>query len=160
MDEIAERIKAVRETKRIKQNEIAAALGVDSSNYAKLEKRGRKLTLEQLEKIADILDISLIDLLDTDYNPDKSEREKLLESEVFELEQEIRDLNRTLKAFTSMSETIAKQNEIIIAYNKRMKEFAQEIILTFDEPTTQESVRKILQLFVDHPLTHLFDNKD
>ncbi len=56
-------IKAIREAKRVKQLEIATALDIDPSNYAKLEKRGNKLTLEQLEKIAGALDVSVMELI-------------------------------------------------------------------------------------------------
>lgn len=161
MDIIAERIKAVRETKRIKQSEIAAALGIDSSNYAKLEKRGEKLTLEQLGAVADALGIFLIDLLDTGHNPDKSEREKELEKEVLELDQENIELNRTIKAFTIMSETMAKQNEIIAKQNENIKkydnqleELAKEILLTFDNKDTKDKVLKFLRMFIEHPVKH------
>ncbi|AYQ32513.1 helix-turn-helix domain-containing protein [Runella sp. SP2] len=56
-------IKSIREAKRVKQLEIAAALEIDPSNYAKLERRGSKLSVEQLEKIARVLDVSVTELI-------------------------------------------------------------------------------------------------
>lgn len=61
MDEIALKIKEIREKKRIKQIEISTALDMNNSFYAKIEKRGKKLTIEQLEAICKELgeDISI-----------------------------------------------------------------------------------------------------
>lgn len=56
-------IKAVREAKKIKQSEVANVLGLDPSNYAKLENRGKKLTIEQLEAIGGALGVSVAELL-------------------------------------------------------------------------------------------------
>ena len=61
--DLSANIKAIREAKRVKQLEIATALDIDPSNYAKLEKRGSKLTLEQLEKIAGALGVSVMELI-------------------------------------------------------------------------------------------------
>lgn len=61
--DIGKNIKAIREAKRIKQVEVAELLEVDNSYYAKLEKRGNKLTVEQLEKIAVALGVSIKELL-------------------------------------------------------------------------------------------------
>ena len=36
----------IRESKGLKQSEVAARMGLDQPNYSRLEKRGIKLTLE------------------------------------------------------------------------------------------------------------------
>ena len=61
--DISTQIKTIRESKRIRLSEVADALGVDVSNYAKQEKRGDKLSIEQLKKIAVALGVSLNELL-------------------------------------------------------------------------------------------------
>jgi len=57
-------ILAIWESKRIKQSEMAHKLDIDQSNYARLEKRGNKLTLEQVGKIAEALGVSVLELID------------------------------------------------------------------------------------------------
>ncbi|MCU0468410.1 MAG: helix-turn-helix domain-containing protein [Arcicella sp.] len=47
-----------REKKNLKQSEVAARMGIDQPNYSRLEKRGKKLTLEQIEAIAKALEVS------------------------------------------------------------------------------------------------------
>ncbi|MGM9510928.1 helix-turn-helix domain-containing protein [Larkinella sp. GY13] len=90
--ELSERIKAIREEKRIKLSEMATALGVDVSNYAKIEKKGKKLTLERIEEIADALGVSLAELLG--YQVDGGQQTVGLQSRIQELANE----NETLKA--------------------------------------------------------------
>jgi transcriptional regulator with XRE-family HTH domain len=46
-----------RERKNLKQSEVAARMGIDQPNYSRLEKRGKKLTLEQVEAIAKALEV-------------------------------------------------------------------------------------------------------
>ena len=61
--DISKNIKAVREGKRITQSEIARKLGIEPTNYPRLEKRGNRLTIEQLEEIAGALGVGLLELL-------------------------------------------------------------------------------------------------
>lgn len=61
--DISKNIISIRESKGIKQYEVAEKLGIDPPNYSRLEKRGEKLTVEQLTKIADALGVSIFDFL-------------------------------------------------------------------------------------------------
>jgi transcriptional regulator with XRE-family HTH domain len=63
---IENRIREIREEKKIKQIEVATALNMDNSQYAKLEKRGNKLSLEQIEAIAKALGVSVSKILGID----------------------------------------------------------------------------------------------
>lgn len=60
---IAENIKRERENRGVKQSTIAEKLGLDRSNYHRIENREKKLTIEQLELIADAIGCTLFDLL-------------------------------------------------------------------------------------------------
>jgi transcriptional regulator with XRE-family HTH domain len=60
---LSETIKAIRKEKRISQVEVADLLGMEKANYHRLENRGEKLTIEQLEKIAEALGVSAKELL-------------------------------------------------------------------------------------------------
>lgn len=61
--DIPKRIKDIREAKNLKQYEVAERVGVEPPQYNKWEKRGKKLTIEQLESIAVALGVSLKDIL-------------------------------------------------------------------------------------------------
>lgn len=61
--EVSENIKRVREAKGLKQADIAKAIGMERTNYHRIENRGSKLTIEQLEAIAGALEVSVLELL-------------------------------------------------------------------------------------------------
>ncbi|AXE17881.1 hypothetical protein DR864_09125 [Runella rosea] len=95
---IETRIKEIRESKRIKLAEVAAVLEVDVSNYSKLEKRGSKLSIEQLEKIAKALDVTLIEILSgKPQNSEPSQNEKALQKQNEELKKRVEGLEDALK---------------------------------------------------------------
>lgn len=56
---LSEKITKLRESKNIKQSEMAKALGIDQPNYSRLEKRGEKLTIEQLQRISELLGVDI-----------------------------------------------------------------------------------------------------
>lgn len=70
---ISKSIKDIREIKGLKQYEIADKLGMDRQNYSRLEKRDKKLIIEQLESIAEALGVSLQDVLFGENRPIRNE---------------------------------------------------------------------------------------
>jgi transcriptional regulator with XRE-family HTH domain len=92
---ISESIKSIREKKRIKQVELADLLNLAPSYYSRLEKRGEKMTIEQLQSIADALGVSIGELLGIEGKggANDGERVKELEKRVNELE-ELTNLHR------------------------------------------------------------------
>ncbi|PRY47141.1 DNA-binding XRE family transcriptional regulator [Spirosoma oryzae] len=56
-------IKAIRNRKGLSQAEVARRLGIDQTSYFRFEKRGNKLTLELLERIAQAIGVTLKELL-------------------------------------------------------------------------------------------------
>lgn len=95
-------IKSIREAKRLTQNDIAERLGVDGSNYAKQEKRGSKLSFEQLEKIALALGVSVQELV---FGQTVGGTEN-----VEELKEKISELERKNKALKS---DLERKNKVI-----------------------------------------------
>lgn len=93
--DISKNITSIREDKRIKQFEIAQKLNVEPSNYSRLEKRGEKLTIEQLRQIAEALGVSINELLGEPIQPKDNEKVKDLEKRVLELEEKT-ELQRQL----------------------------------------------------------------
>ena len=94
------KIKEIRESKRIRQIEVADALDMDNSQYAKIEKRGKKLSLEQIEKIAGALGVSVIELLGLDSSQvveqvDNSDKDR----EIGELRKRVSELEKMNNLF-------------------------------------------------------------
>jgi len=62
MSEVIENIKNIRRSKSISQESIAYDLGIDYSTYGKIERGQISLTVDRLEKIARILQVSIEDI--------------------------------------------------------------------------------------------------
>lgn len=63
MIDIAHRIKQLRTIKQLSQKEVAAEIGIDQGQYSRIEGGKVEPTLSSLEKIAEVFDISLSELL-------------------------------------------------------------------------------------------------
>lgn len=63
-----EKIRQLRELKKITQEEFAEQLAMSPSGYSKIERGESKLNLDRLQKIADLLAVSIVDLLPTESN--------------------------------------------------------------------------------------------
>lgn len=61
--EIFERIRAVRLAKNLTQEYMAAQLNIDVANYGRLERGKSKIDIERLKYIANILEVSLEELV-------------------------------------------------------------------------------------------------
>lgn len=90
--DISKNIFSIRESKGIKQYEVAEKLGIEPPNYSRLEKRGDKLTIEQLKKISEALQVSVYDLLGIE-NGEQTEKNNLLEVQIRELKKKYFDLH-------------------------------------------------------------------
>ena len=112
---ISENIQRIRQEKGIPQAKVAELIGMERTNYFRLEKRGNKLTIEQLEKIAGALGVSVVELLTGEVQKvEDSERVKVLEKEVERLEEslkEVRYLNRNLELLNDIFKTPLKTSK-------------------------------------------------
>ena len=90
--DISKVIRKIRDEKRLTQLELAERLQMERSNYARLEARGDKLTIEQLENIAGALGVGLLELLTGNLQAvaDGNYVQKL-EEQVRELEDKLKD---------------------------------------------------------------------
>lgn len=59
MNKIGERIRKLREDKNISQEKMALELDLTQSNYGRLEKDDKRLNAPKLEKIAELLQITV-----------------------------------------------------------------------------------------------------
>lgn len=60
---VGEKIKTVREIKKLSQEDMAHKLGLTVSTYARLERGESRMYLQVLEEIAQILEMNVTDLL-------------------------------------------------------------------------------------------------
>lgn len=73
---ITEKLKEIRESQGLTQAEIASRLGMERSNYARLENRGESITISQLKSICQALDVSVLEVIDDDYRVTKPTTKK------------------------------------------------------------------------------------
>lgn len=63
---INEKIRRIRESKEWSQEQMAEKLNMSLNGYAKIERGETKLYLDKLEQIAQILDIDVVELMQSD----------------------------------------------------------------------------------------------
>ena len=63
---LADNIKNIREEKNLKQIEVATHIGVDKSAYSKIEKGLRSLTVDELQKMAGLFDMTTDQIINFD----------------------------------------------------------------------------------------------
>jgi transcriptional regulator with XRE-family HTH domain len=68
---LAENIKSIREENGLLQKDVATHIGVDKSTYSKIEKGTREVTVSELQKKAQLFNISLDQLVNYDGNMPK-----------------------------------------------------------------------------------------
>ena len=56
---LADNIKSIREEKGLLQKDVAEHIGVDKSTYSKIEKGTRELTVKELQKVAELFNLSI-----------------------------------------------------------------------------------------------------
>jgi transcriptional regulator with XRE-family HTH domain len=63
---LADNIKSIREEKGFKQIEVAEHIGVDKSAYSKIEKGLRALTIDELQKMAHLFNLTTDQIINYD----------------------------------------------------------------------------------------------
>lgn len=115
---ISKNIFAIRNEKRLTQNEVALRMGIDQPNYARLEKRDVELSIKQLSEIAVALGVTVDDILH--YGEEKpqivdNEKVKELERQILEKDLEINRSRYEMKMNeikSSVIRILRKQNFI------------------------------------------------
>jgi transcriptional regulator with XRE-family HTH domain len=117
---ITEKITALRTEKKIKSSEVAYALDMTQSNYARLEKRDKDLSINQLESIALALGVTVDDILH--YGERKpqivdNEKVKELERQILEKDLEINRSRYEIKMYEIKSSVIRILTQEKFIYN-------------------------------------------
>ena len=141
--DMSKAIISTRESKGLKQSEVAARMNIDQPNYSRLEKRGKKLTLEQIENIAKALDVSpnVLIGLEVEEMSNKDERDSLsklnddskkrieeLEARLNSIEEanRVKDELNSFKQNQLLEKTKLTQEKVTEKMLERMYEIAQE----------------------------------
>lgn len=66
MNNIGVNIRRIREQKGFSQEYLADMLDISQASYARLESEETKITVERLSKIAEILEVSILDFFNND----------------------------------------------------------------------------------------------
>ena len=117
-----ERLKELRALKNMTQKEVAEALGVDRTTYAKYETGGSEPSFEILKRIALFYDVSCEYLLDFAPEGKKNKPEKSglsLSREEMTLIRDFRTLNRQGKEFVKQTLYTAIQSNVYKKDNDR-----------------------------------------
>lgn len=95
--EILKRVKETRESKGIKQEDLAISLGISLFSYSKLERGKTQLTINYIERIAKALGVSPYELVSAG---DKDIQSLTKENEV--LKKELKDLQEVFYLFKEL----------------------------------------------------------
>ncbi len=114
---LAENIKNIREEKNLKQIEVATHIGVDKSAYSKIEKGLRALTVEELQKMAQLFNMSTDQIINYDG--------KIPKEVVIEDKTTIEQMRLIEQLDEDDKQTIFRLIEKMLT-NKKFKEFFQK----------------------------------
>ena len=121
---LSENIKSIREEKKISQSELAKRLGVEPTNYPRIEKRGNNLTYEYIELFAKALEVSVTELLRGTNEPVENPDFEKLKKENADLKSSIKvleDYNRLLKNELEEYESLIFDNKMNFTFDKFIK---------------------------------------
>ena len=117
--DLAEKIKIEREKRGIKQVDMANALNLERSNYTRMENRGSKMTLDQIQGIAEVIGISVQELMGVELT--KSEEK----NDIGEKEEKDRKIENLEKRVVELEDRIKDKESIIAFKTDKIKENAK-----------------------------------
>lgn len=130
MNKTKDRIKFLREERHLSQEQVAEKMGISPNSYGKLERGETKLTLEKLEQIANIFDMDIVELINSEekisyqvmhygtgnnaFNFENNEKELLKENEKLLLiishkDETIESLRREVQLLSEMNEMLRRK---------------------------------------------------
>jgi XRE family transcriptional regulator, regulator of sulfur utilization len=131
MKDIYDNIKTLRKEKKISQEDMAIALDMFQANYGKLERGITELTISRLYKIAEILEVSVLDILGEKSKPlDSPDIESLsIENKILREDnkkwiakiEDLEDDKRRLKSELEDYELLIFDNNMNFTFDKSIK---------------------------------------
>jgi transcriptional regulator with XRE-family HTH domain len=114
-------IKAIRKQKGVSQEYLAYLLGIDYSTYGKIERGAISLTVDRLEKIAAILEVTVEDIFKWKSEPSEKEgvEKELVEQKVHN-EQLVQELERMKKEVELLKQQLSDKDKIIFLLENKL----------------------------------------
>ncbi|OFY70023.1 MAG: hypothetical protein A3G23_01200 [Bacteroidetes bacterium RIFCSPLOWO2_12_FULL_37_12] len=109
---IGDKIKEIRKAKNLSQEQVAEKIGIDRAQYSRVETAKSKPTLTTLEKIAEALEVDIIEFFKEDGNYDINSYKQSLVEKVKMIDQLDENMQQSIFSFV----------DVAIA-NKRYKDF-------------------------------------
>ncbi|NID13363.1 helix-turn-helix domain-containing protein [Fibrivirga algicola] len=142
MSTIHETIKAIRTEKGLKQEEVASKLSMAQSNYARLEKGLTQVTVDRLEQLGNVFEMSIAAILSYEVGQQQPTREdieyyinlcKKYEKQISTLKARITELEEeSIDDLVNKSDEIkymkGKQKEISDKLKQKEKDFVEKLI--------------------------------
>lgn len=114
---VSDNIKAIRHKEGLAQAEIARRLEVEPSSYHRLENRGDKMTLEQVDSVAKALGVSRIELLTWNEEPALNNEDNAQAlPRIQELEDRLRDKNKLIERLDTLEKELDSANSAVADY--------------------------------------------
>lgn len=156
--DISNSIRTLRESRRLTQQEVADKLQIERSNYARFEARGKKMTIEQLENIAEALGVSIIEILTgKPQSTGPSQKEIELEKENDQLKKKVADLEEQNKTHQKSIDLITQMFEGAKGYAEKNKD-SLETMFT-NESVTTEAIKDLSMGLLGSMPNEVFNEK-
>lgn len=117
--DIAERIRLIRKSKNLTQEQAAEKAGLKRANYARMESRGNSLSLEQLQQIADGLGVAVAEIMGDETSKFSAKSlPGVAEGEEFErLQARIQELEDDKKAYSQLAKYLQNVVSVLVAFS-------------------------------------------
>jgi transcriptional regulator with XRE-family HTH domain len=119
---LSEKLKQIRTYKNLTQEDVAEKLKISTQAYSKIERGETKLDTNRLEQIAQILEISLEDLLKND------EKGLLFQFNDYNKDNTVNHYTASEKIIAVLEKTIHRQNEEIAFLRQQIQQLNQIIL--------------------------------
>jgi transcriptional regulator with XRE-family HTH domain len=125
---IGDKIRKVRELKGLKQEYVAGKLGLSVTAYGNIERNESSLTFDRLEEIADVLEVSVQDILNI---PEQFNVHSIVNSQVgfsqsgfnyYAGKKNGSEDESELTAFKLLIENLQKENDYLRQQNQQLME--------------------------------------
>lgn len=140
MINIAEKIKAIRIDKKLKQREIAEKIGVSINGYQKIESGETDVNFSRLQQIAEVFEMSVVEVIEYPEKEKRIDTEVLheLTAKVKELQSTVRDKQIIIKSYDNLLNDCFKVLVKIGANQEVSKDEVSSLIqkLTHDDDMT------------------------
>lgn len=143
MSKVYDSIRAIRTAKNLKQDEVAQKLSMAQSNYARMEKGLTQITVDRLEQLAEVFEMSVAAILSYEIGQKEPTREdidyyinlcKKYENQIVKLKARIHELEEeSIDDLVNKNDIVkdlkGKQKDISDKLKQKEKELAEKLIL-------------------------------